>query len=39
MRAVFADTFYFLALLNRRDAAHAPLALRLLIMAASKHAG
>lgn len=23
MRAVFADTFYFLALLNRRDAAHA----------------
>lgn len=22
MRAVFADTFYFLALLNRRDAAH-----------------
>ncbi len=23
MRAVFADTFYFLALLNRRDAVHA----------------
>ena len=23
MRAVFADTFYFLALLDRRDAAHA----------------
>jgi predicted nucleic acid-binding protein len=22
MRAVFADTFYFLALLNERDAAH-----------------
>ena len=26
MRTVFADTFYFLALLNERDPAHAPTA-------------